>query len=124
MQDYDVQRRRAAVFTLGQILTNPETNLQAESIIKGLESVVFNDEEHSEIRRMAITVLEKAEMAISAEDLEIEPISITCKADFYIQGIDPHIHTYAGNCVYEDEFQGGDGFYEIYESLRKLLNQD
>lgn len=110
LQDYGIQRRRAAAFALGLTLhPTPEA-----AAIEGLKAVALSPQEHPEVRRMAAAALAPIGLA-PIGDPTISPQLLDC------QGVDPDIHRYAGQCVYEDVFQGGDGLYEIYESLRKLL---
>jgi HEAT repeat protein len=117
LQDYEVQRRRAAAFALGRILQGLGPVPSDAAAVDGLRAAATNPQEHPEVRRMAATALAQIGIEVPANSSETIPLTLDCA------GVDPHIHRYAGQCVYEDIFQGGDGLYEIYESLRKLLRR-
>ncbi|MBD2261437.1 HEAT repeat domain-containing protein [Pseudanabaena sp. FACHB-2040] len=117
LQDYGVQRRRAAAFALGRMLGNLGLTANTVAVVDGLSAVALNSQEHPEVRRMAAAALARVGVEAPANDVVAGPSTLVC------QGVDPNIHLYAGQCVYEDVFQGGDGLYEIYESLRKLLRR-
>jgi hypothetical protein len=112
LQDYGVQRRRAAAFALSRI--NSHLSLASKAAaVNNLQALVDNPQEHPEVRRMAATALAQ----LSGVDPTISPQLLDC------EGVDPYIHLYAGQCVYGDIFQGGEGLYELYESLRNLLKR-
>ncbi|MBD0337278.1 MAG: hypothetical protein ICV62_17465, partial [Cyanobacteria bacterium Co-bin13] len=117
LQDYGVQRRRAAVFALGRMLDNLGLTANTVAVMDGLSAVALNSQEHPEVRQMATAALARVGVEALANDAVTGSSTLACK------GVDPNIHLYAGQCVYEDAFQGGDGLYEIYESLRKLLRR-
>ncbi|MBD0335761.1 MAG: HEAT repeat domain-containing protein [Cyanobacteria bacterium Co-bin13] len=116
LQDYRVQRRRAAAFALVRMGGHLSSASKA-AVLEGLQELAFDPQEHSEVRRMAATALAQFGVSIPSGNPVMSPQLLNC------EGVDPDIHLYAGQCVYEDVFQGGDGLYEIYESLRKLLRR-
>lgn len=114
LDEKSIHVRRSAAFVLGRMGTS------AQSAIPILKRIVQDETDSIEVRTMAAVALDKMGENMKSffqENALTNPLSNQCN------GSDPNIHLYAGLCVQEDSSMCGDGFVEIYQTLKGLLEQ-
>ena len=114
LNDKYAHPRRSALYVLSRI-----AELDKNTKIT-LASISRDEYEQEDVRLMSAVALESAGQDMNtffdSNDLD-NPLELSCL------GPDRYIHIYAGMCLQEDQFPGGDGMYEIYLSLKGLFQR-
>lgn len=117
LRDKYTHLRRSALYVIGRIARLDEIDEDTELV---LESIVQDGDEKEEIRMMSAVALESAgrDMSTFFDSNNLESLlEMSCPEP------DKNIHVYAGMCLQDDQFSGGDGLYEIYLSLKNLFQR-
>jgi HEAT repeat protein len=123
-QDFQNQDiRRSAAYTLGEFLSsNKKHGFTEQKIIEALTVVVNDSNDNLDVRWMAATSLQEAEININnffKDNNLINPKTVQCPFPQFGQGLS--FDRYEQRCLYSTKQGCGDGPTQIFSTLRRLL---